>query len=252
MGNTAKQKNILITRSKENAAELVKTLEEAGFKVFCEPLLTIEKFKSSPAFLAQNSAKISAAIITSSNACDALVESKLSRDLKIFSVGKSTSKKLTDFGFTNLETAVPENAKSLLELIKKNHNNSGVIAYFHGSSITLDFAAELKKSKIEVVKIPAYQANEIENFSAEFLELNAAEKFFDYVLIFSSKSAEIFLKMASQHNLLAYFNSSNLLCLSQQICQKIIKISDKNHQIKFANIASFDDLPILRKFYVWS
>ncbi len=188
----------------------------------------------------QNLSKISAAIITSSNAIEALLEAKLPQNIKIFCVGKITAKKLAAHGFLNIEIAPQENAESLLEVIKNANLDNAAIAYFHGSVISLDFAEKLPN----VIKIAAYETHEIENFSAEFLQFSQKNSC-DYVLIFSSNSIEIFLKNVTKHNLLAYFKSSNLLCLSEKMRLKANEFFNKS----FAKIATFEDLPILREIY---
>lgn len=231
--------NILITRNRTDSAELVEFLEQQGLTCFCEPLFTVKKHRI-PKILSP----ISAAIITSSNACFALAESGLVKNLPIFCVGKITAKKLSEFGFTNLRISAPENADSLLELVKSQCRKNDVIAYFHGSIITLDFKNELESQGFRVEKIPAYETREVKKFSVE-LKKFLAKNSCDYVLIFSSNSAEIFLRLLKSDNPLASLTRLKLVCLSEKIRQKI----SSNAEINFAEVITFNDLPILRKFY---
>lgn len=228
--------NVLLTRSHKNSRELIKALENEGFKVFSEPLFTVEEFNNS-----EVSKNISVAIITSQNAGKALIDSELARDIKIFSVGKKTAEKLTAAGFSNIYVSLENSAESLKNLIIEKGEKSSEIVYFHGSIITLDFAKELQESGFKVQKILAYKTKEIADFSPEILEKCSNEKF-DRVLIFSKNSARIFFKLVVQHNMLEYFSDSQILCLSK-------KILDEAERLGFKKCATFSDFPILAKFY---
>ena len=103
-------KNILLTRPHEHSRELAELLEKAGFSAFIEPL-----FVKKNSVTKRNQGKISAVIITSANACDAVMDFGFSKDVKIFSVGKKTAKKLITHGFTNIITP-PENSANLSKI----------------------------------------------------------------------------------------------------------------------------------------
>lgn len=228
--------NVLLTRSHNNSCELAEMFECEGFAVSVEPLFIVEEIGD-----VKINKNISAAIISSANACKALINSELPRDIKIFSVGKKTAEKLSAAGFFNISVSLENSAKSLKDLIIEKGDEALEIAYFHGSIITLDFAKELQKSGFKVQKILAYTTKEIANFSPEFLKKCRDEKF-DRVLIFSENSARIFFKLAAQHNMLEYFSDSQILCLSK-------KILDEAQRLGFKKCATFSELPILAKFY---
>lgn len=228
--------NVLLTRSSKNSRELIKALEREGFKVFSEPLFTVEEFSN-----LEVGKNISVAIITSQNACKALINSELSRDIKIFSVGKKTAEKLTAAGFGNIYVSLENSAESLKNLIVEKVDRASEIAYFHGSIITLDFAKELQESGFKVQKILAYKTEEVADFSPEILKKCSNEKF-GRVLIFSKNSARIFFKLVVRHNMLEYFSDSQILCLSK-------KILDESKRLGFKKCATFSDFPILAKFY---
>lgn len=231
-------KNVLVTRPKETADEITRLLESGGYNVFVEPLFFVEKLEVAP----KKSAEISAVIITSANACFALKTSGISKDVKIFAVGKKTAQKLREDGFNNIAVS-PKNAAGPLKdlIIETHHDKSGLILYFHGSVTSLDFTAELKKSGFNARDILAYKTTEHKNFSEDFLNF-AAKNSFDEILIFSQNSAEIFFNLAKKHNLLEYFSNARILCLSEKIlsCMK---------NFGFKNLSLFSEIPILKNFY---
>ncbi len=226
-------KNILLTRPHEHSHELAELLEKAGFATFIEPLFVVKKNSVTK----RNQNQISAVIITSANACDAVIDFGFSKDVKIFSVGKKTAQKLIAHGFTNIITAPENSAESLKNLIAKTADQSSEILYFQGSVVTLDFQSELKN----VTNILAYETFANENFSTEFLKISQ-QKTFDQVLLFSKNSAQIFFKLAARHNLLEYFATSQILCLSEKILDCVKKFG-------FTNSTTFAEFPILKKFY---
>jgi uroporphyrinogen-III synthase len=232
-------KSVLITRPKNQSQEISQFLEKQGFSAFIEPLFLIEKIDSRIKF---SDEKVSAVIITSSNACEALIDYDLSKEVKVFAVGKKTAQKLQEKGFKNIHISHENSADDLKNLIIETHNNKlGLILYFHGSITSLDFEKELQDFGFKVKKILAYKTHEVENFSPEFLRFSL-NKPFDHVLIFSQNSAKIFEKLARKHNLLEYFKGSQLVCLSEKILFDV-----KN--FGFQNSITFKQFPILNKFY---
>lgn len=231
-------KKILITRPQEQAQELVQALEKADFIAFVEPLFLVKKI----AVRKNLSAEIAAIVLTSSNACETVIDYGFSKNVKIFVVGKKTAQKLQEAGFVNIKVAPQNSALSLKNLIvETQEKNAGLILYFHGLIVTLDFKFELEKSGFAVEKILCYETAEMANFSQNLLGF-AAQNSFDQVTIFSQNSAEIFFKLAKKHNLLEYFKGSQILCLSQNIVSRLKKFG-------FSNSTTFAEFPILKKFY---
>ncbi|OFW86696.1 MAG: hypothetical protein A2794_04725 [Alphaproteobacteria bacterium RIFCSPHIGHO2_01_FULL_40_8] len=217
--------NVLITRPKEQAKELTQIFENVGFKAFIEPLFSVKKLP-----VKKISMPVSAAIITSINACFALKEAGLKHDIKIFTVGKKTAQKLCEEGFKNVIISPQNSAQSLQNLVLEE---KGDVLYFHGSVISFNFK--------NVKKIHAYETHEIENFSTEFLAF-VQENFFDEILIFSQNSATIFFKLAQRHNLLEYFPRAQILCISDNV-------ADYMKRLGFTKVKIFNSNPVLKKFY---
>lgn len=231
-------KNILITRPKNQAQDLARTLTAQGFSTFIEPLFSVKKLPVS----SEKIDEISAVIITSANASFALIDSSLPKETKIFAVGKKTAEQLLENGFKNIIFSPQNSAKSLCELIQKTHEDkTRPILYFHGSIMSLDFARELKKFDFNVKNICVYKTEEMTNFSAEFLQF-AQRNSCDEVLIFSKNSAQIFFKLAKKHNLLEYFNSSQILCLSSEILNLV-------KEFGFKKVKTFSENLTLKNFY---
>ena len=235
-------RNILLTRSKEQSQELAEFFVNQGFQPFIEPLLTVKRLDVKSQILLLKKSEILSLIITSANAAFAIIESDFPKDIRIFAVGKKSAQKLLESGFTNILFAAENSAISLEKLIiKSQKDKTGFILYFHGSVISLDFEKTLAKIDFKVKKILAYQTTEVEFFSDEFLEFSR-QNYFEKVLIFSQKNAKNFVNLVKKYNLLEYFQSSQIVCLSQKILSGIEKST-------FKNSTTFSELPILSNFY---
>lgn len=230
-------KRILITRAKTQTADLIAHLENAGFTIICEPIFDVEKLP--PKIIDE---KIAAAIITSANACESLLASKISFETRIFAVGKQTAQKLINAGYKNVVFPQEYNAKSLKNLIlTQAAKNEGKILYFHGEEITLDFKEELENQGFMVDRILAYKINWHENFSPKFLTEIKNQKI-DFVLFFSKNNAKNFYKLAKNNNLLEYFSNSQLLSISAEVTKTL-------ENLGFKNCGDFSEIDSLKKFY---
>jgi uroporphyrinogen-III synthase len=222
---------ILITRPIAQSKEIAKNLKIHGFKTFIEPVFEVKKKP-----INKNLKNFKNIVITSSNAIEAIVDN-FNYDIKIFTVGQKTAQKLIEKGFKNVLFPKKENAKNLLKLIIKNHkNNKEPILYLHGSKITIDFSKELKKYRITAKKTLCYKIKERVNFSKKLTEFSK-KKSFDFVLIYSSNSAEIFFKLVKKNNLLEYFNNSQILGFSEEISKKLKFYGFKKCSIFAKNLA---------------
>lgn len=221
-------KKILITRPKEQATELANFINSSGNFAFIEPIFEVEFY---------NYTKINypflAIIITSINAVSALEAINPKKNIKIFTLGKKLSEKLTNLGFTNLTIAKDSAAQLFIEIAKFNE----AILYLRGERISFDFAAQFKN----ILEIVTYKIVENRAFSENFLNF-CKNNNFDEILLFSKNSGETFISLLKRHNLLANFINSKMVCLSKNICDFLDKSGFKNHQTFAENL-------IVKKFY---
>ncbi len=229
-------KNILVTREEEKSQHLIKALLEGGFTAKFEPLFQISK----PPIKISDSTKYKAAIITSSNACEAII-ANCNCQIKIYAISEKSIKNLIAAGFKNISYASQKNANSLLQKILQTQPKSEPILYFHGPKITVDFVANLSSRGFEIKGFLAYNLKENQCFSAKLLKFSESQNF-DSVLIFSQNSAEIFAKLCRKHNLLEYFSRPQILCLSDEIAKKIKSLG-------FHKSSNFEPIPSLKKIY---
>lgn len=245
------KKTILITRPQDQAQKIIQHLKSEDFEVFVEPVFVVEKIDAPDleAIKKLTQEKILTLILTSANAAEAALKSceilALAKDIKIFAVGKKTAEAFLAHNFKNVRWA-QNSAEDLQKLILSDvelaqQKKLGKVLYFCGEIVTLDFKQELEKQGFEVEKIISYKITRKENFSAEFLAQTKITRF-DFVLLYSKNSADNFVDLCKKHNLLEYFSSAQILCLSQKI---IVVLRD----LGFTNLATFDAIPIIKNFY---
>lgn len=223
-------KKVLITRPYNQAQELEKSLQKNGFECFVEPLFVVKKLSIN--FDLDALQQVGGIILTSQNAIDGALEFlekfNIDKKIKIFAVGKKTALGLIDRGYNNVILSDQTSAKNLLEkIIHDQKSSTKKLLYFCGNSITLDFVKELESFDIKAQKIVCYEVIMNKNFSAELLA-KVKETKFDYVLLYSQNSAKNFFSLAKKHNLLEYFQSSQIVCLSEKILLLAQQLGFKN------------------------
>jgi len=233
--------NFLITRPVENSHDIVSFLKINGHKVFVEPLFTIKNI------FTEKLSQPFAAIITSANACDNFLSMNFPKNLKIYSIGKNSSEKLTNAGYFNIIFPKEMTAKNLLERIIMDVKNIGFnyspneFLYFCGDYLSMDISKELIKNGIRSKKIISYNTIYHHEFSNDFLQ-KTKNISFDVVFIYSENSAQNFAKLVKYHNLVEYFAQSKIIGFSEKI---IIELKKNG----FNNCCHFESIPILKKFY---
>lgn len=243
--------NCLILRAKDDALQTAKLLSERGFETIIEPLFVVEKLPQDvvdeafynavgeDGYGVENNAlnNVQALIITSANACDAIINLVFNKQIKIFAVGYKTALALVENGFSNIIYPQENSAFALKKLVENLEKNVGKILYFCGDDITLDFESELEPLGFKVNKILAYKVKWNKNFSAEFLQkvaqMQKENRIVDSILFFSQNSLKKFYLLAQNNNLLEYFSNSTLLCLSE-------KIALQAREFGFKNVGNFD------------
>ncbi len=230
-------RNILICRSQKHSGHIDEALRKPDSSLFFEPLFEVIKITAE----IEQIKNYEILIVTSANACDAIIESAFARSGQIFAVGVRTAKVLQQAGFNNVLYAKENNAEALYKLILSHSNKRAKMLYLHGSIISFDMVKNLAKEGFDVKGLNCYKIIENERFSENLLG-KVAKIQFNEVLLFSKNSAKIFYNLCQKHNMLEYFRSSQIFCLSDEIVREIKSLG-------FMNVENFTKIPSLRKLY---
>ena len=202
-------KKILLVRPFDDSLKLVDFFRDRGFKDVIYPIFLFYYQE----FLLINF-EYDCVIVTSANAVNHYFVQNVSKNARIYVVGGASAEKLRDFGYENLIIA-KNNAKSLKKIILERQK-IGKIVYFCSNIIAFDFAKSLRFYGYEVKKINNYLIEPVKKLSKNIVKQIIAGDI-NLVAIYSKNTADILFNLLKKDNLLEYFNSIKLLCVSVKV-----------------------------------
>jgi uroporphyrinogen-III synthase len=203
----------LITRPQEEAIIEAQKWQEMDYACLIEPMIEIE-YQS----LGLSLEPYNAIIVTSKNALKAIAGFNFLG--KIIAVGPQTAEFANKLGFTNILCA-ESNVKSLINIIDHSHSPA---LYLRGDVVTVDLKALLPAKGVQIDETIVYTTKARDNFSAKLIEyLQAGE--IEQVLLFSSRTAQIFCTLMTKHNLDQYSHPMKAIVLSTQIAEQISQLT---------------------------
>jgi uroporphyrinogen-III synthase len=220
---------ILVTRPEDESEALCKKLSHIGLKPLPAPLMRIQDIPNIEDIL-KNSLKtnVQAIILTSSNAVRSL--SNIIDDIKkikTIAVGNKTTAAAKQYGFTDVIN-INGNALKLTDYIIKNFNpKQGSILYLSALDIAFDIERCLSDAGFNINRIAVYQAVKIDQLSDEIAD-NFNAKSIGSVLLFSKRTAEIFVNLIEKYNLKNTVNEITAFVLSSNIASEVRKLSLKD------------------------
>ncbi|MBU92042.1 MAG: hypothetical protein CML88_00740 [Rhodobiaceae bacterium] len=208
---------LIITRPLTDSKRMNDYFESRGVECLINPLLEITYKKRNTNFLNYDHL-----IFTSRHA----VRSLINKDLifskkKVHACGRSTYTEAKDYASDNV-FYFHENVNDLVNSFKSATSFEGSkILYLRGHDVTVDLKSIFRGKSIEIDDCVEYVAREKIFFNKEVLrEFNSGKQ--TSIIIFSSRTAEIFLKALKKYNLgnktsiiMAYCISKNIASMLQ-------------------------------------
>ena len=159
--------HIVITRPKEDSAQLIEVLKSQGHLVTHMPVIKVEKLKTEKI----NLENYKAVIFTSSNAIRFMNVEKFNLKIKCFCVGNSTEATARHAGFVNTYSS-EGTVDSLIELIARTlDTKSGKLLYLSSEFISKDLDSDLIRSGYSVERISNYTSLPVEQIDDSILNL---------------------------------------------------------------------------------
>jgi len=181
----------LVTRPRDDAAELARELAARGFEVMIEPMFEIVTRTDIPVALDG----VQAILATSANGVRALAANTARRDVSLWAVGEATATAARRAGFTRIETAAGD-AMALAELAASRLDpRAGALLHAAGREVAGDLAGWLGARDFEVRRIVLYEARAARALSGPLRAALAAGAL-DAALFFSPRSAATFVTLA--------------------------------------------------------
>lgn len=180
-----------------------------------EPLLTIE-----PLPVALELGGVQAIAVTSTNAAPAL---GAATHLPVFAVGAASAAAARAAGCMRVESA-GGNAASLARLIVAScRPEDGAILHLCGTEVRAGLAAALVDAGFRLLRQAVYRARPAQALSAPTCA--ALREGIDAVLLFSPRTALIFVELVMQHGLERCLGASDACCLSAAVAQSCRKLA---------------------------
>jgi uroporphyrinogen-III synthase len=203
---------VLITRPEEDAERLAEELRVRGHEPIVSPLMTIH-YLDGPEVSLQG---IQAVVATSANGIRALMRRTANRDVSIFAVGPQTAAAARAAGFAQTRNAGGD-AASLSNAIREWADpKAGPLLHVAGQERGGGLAQSLAEAGFSVEVQVLYAAIESEQFSPAALAALSARAV-DAVMLFSPRSARLFVERIRRVGLQARCFEMVALCISKAV-----------------------------------
>ena len=213
---------ILVTRPGEDGIALAELLNVSGIDSIVDPLMSIQQIHG-PQLKLEG---VQALLLTSANGVRALVNRSSRRDIPIYAVGEATATTARKFGFSQVHSA-DGNVDMLVDLVENILKpEDGSLLHIAGSSIAGDLIKSLSNRGFQCSREILYKTNN----SRRLLDSTIADikqNKIDAVMLYSPRSAEIFVNLIRKARLVRSCQKIILICLSDAVYKKTLKIQWK-------------------------
>jgi uroporphyrinogen-III synthase len=184
---------LLVTRPSEDADALKARLESLGHEVILSPVLTIVPHPD--AFIPADNYQLIA--LTSANAIRCLTGSPHLADLRhlpVLAVGPQSATAARTAGFTRITEAGGDGVGLARHIIATARPEAGPVLYLSGHDTASDFAGLLERARFTVRRVIVYEARSADRLAPAAVEAEG-------VLLYSPRSASLWLDLAQRHDI---------------------------------------------------
>lgn len=219
---------VLLTRPRYESLKLQRILQKKKYKAIQAPLLTIKPLLQKPNDL-ELPANIQGWIFSSSNGVLHAIRvfsqdptfSTIWKHQTALAIGHMTSETLKNNGFSNIITASQHDSPGLFSLALEQFSpERGIILHPTSTHQTSNLAQSLKEEGLDVRKITLYNTKALHKLPYH-VSNSLSNGLISHVMLFSSRTAEIFNKLIHQDDLKEHTSSMTCLCLSNDIVDEI-------------------------------
>ena len=203
---------VLITRPRERALELARALERRGDTPLIEPLLTIEPV----AGIVPELEGVQAIVLTSAHAVPAL--SAAAKALPVFAVGDATAAAARRAGCSAVISAGGAAADLASSIAARCDPGAGALLHLSGEQVREGLAEDLAAAGFALRRQAVYRAVAAEALAPATVEALAARQV-DAVLLFSPRTARLFVELIGRHGLREPVTRIAAICLSAAVAE---------------------------------
>jgi uroporphyrinogen-III synthase len=204
--------HVLVTRPRDQALELTDRLAARGDTALIEPLLTIERL----ADVVPQLDGVQALVLTSANAAFAL--SAWATQLPLFAVGAATAGAARRAGCATV-IAAAGGGTDLARLIgERCRPEDGALLHLSGAEVRPELGEELVATGFALRRQVVYEAHPARALSPAAVA-TIGRRAVDAVLLFSARTARIFVELIARHQLQDQLAAAAAICLSAAVAQ---------------------------------
>jgi uroporphyrinogen-III synthase len=217
LGENSAMRSILVTRPQPVADEFAEKLRREGYTAYIAPMM---EYIGVPADFS-DIASYQALIFTSTQAVQILAELSAERRLPVLAVGDTTAAAAIKAGFSDVHSA-KGNSTDVAALIRSEAPKLRLKKILHLCSADTgdDITAAAAKTGVEVVRRSIYKAELVDTIPDDVtaaLQRGAI----DTVMLFSTRTAENFVKIMLKKGLQPNAAKLEAICISQQVASAI-------------------------------
>ena len=206
---------VMITRPEVDGAPLAAALQARGALSVMVPLMTIEHRPGPPLDLSF----VQALLVTSANGVRAFAARNPQRDLIVCAVGQATAWAARDAGFVRIATAAGD-VDTLAEMVRRALDPAaGALLHVAGSTVAGDLAAVLREAGFSCRREVVYEARRVDRLP-EPAAAQLRERAVDGVVLYSPRTARIFVELASSSGLASHCSALTAWCLSVAVAKQ--------------------------------
>ena len=207
-----KKQVVLVTRPDEEGLELANELKTIGIEPLLEPMLIVENLPVDD--LSYD--KTQAYIITSANSIKALLKLKPDMKIPLFAVGNASAIVARKSGFKTVYSADGD-ADDLAKLVDDILNPSeGDLLYISGKTQSGDLFKKLSSLGFGCSEVVVYETIPRKSLSPATVVAIKSDQV-DTILLYSSKTAEVLIKLIRKSRLVRHCTKITVICLSKGI-----------------------------------
>ena len=209
---TKKEQVVLVTRPDEEGLALANQLKTVGKKILLEPMLIVENLPVKD--LSYD--KTQAYVITSANSIKALLNLRPDLEIPLFAVGNASAIAARKSGFKTVYSADGD-ADDLAKLVDDILNPSeGDLLYISGKTQSGNLFKKLSSLGFGVSEVVVYETIPRKSLSPATVAAIKNDQV-DTILLYSSKTAEVLIKLLRKSRLVRQCKKITIICLSKGI-----------------------------------